>query len=764
MLRLLLDGNEMDLYENESVNLTLQFADIQNINTSTGSFSQTFRIPATQNNLDYFGPIDKSTTVGGLNLKQRIPAELLSGSVPILRGFCQVKAIYLQKEKYADIEVVFFAGAVDLRAEVGDALLADLDLSAYNHELNLSNVQQSWLGTGIGPTIRYGLIDKGFNWSSETPPWTDTDGLWQGELTPFIRARALVDQIFTDAGLSYESDFFDSTDFGNIYLPAYNGQIAPNTEDQEDNTASAGLNADKVGPDTLQKLPLRDDVDQAVDASNRWDNTTNRYLAPFTARYSVRIHAAYNFTGAGNIKLHVYVNGSLYKTVLDKTNFGTTVGGSSDIIFDAPGTGVGFAGDAILLENGDTLELYYELSNANCTLYGDLGGTITPAIGQHYTTSLEVFAVSPALSGLDIDMSDNMPELKQIDFLLSLQKMFNLVFVPDKHRPDVLLIEPFTDYTTGGNTKDWTEKVDYSSDVTLAPTTDLQAKRYEWSYREGLDFISDAVESNLNRVYGSYRVLDPENDFATGEQKVETSLGNYIISVIPGTGFPIHRSLNTDGSAIANPLAMLAYWCGTVQSFGEWYIRNDAGTTVGPSTYFPLFSPYSADYPTITDKDLNFGIEASFIPQECNPRNTLYIEFWAQYVTELYSEEARTMRCTMRLTASDIAHFEFSDRIFIRDSYWRVLKLAYDANVEGVCQVELIKELSDIEVCEDTPTSYDDRHNVIFFNGSTISSPDFGSESCCQRYGYLWIANSLPIGGITPLNVCKPRNQATQPQ
>ena len=70
--------------------------------------------------------------------------------------------------------------------------------------------------------------------------------------------------------------------------------------------------------------------------------------------------------------------------------------------------------------------------------------------------------------------------------------------------------------------------------MTLRPTTDIQFKEYEWSYREGLDFISDAVENNLNRVYGAFKVLDSENDFATGDKKLETAVGNYIPSLIPG--------------------------------------------------------------------------------------------------------------------------------------------------------------------------------------------------------------------------------------
>ena len=280
--------------------------------------------------------------------------------------------------------------------------------------------------------------------------------------------------------------------------------------------------------------------------------------------------------------------------------------------------------------------------------------------------------------------------------------------------------------------------------------------------RLGLPF--GCGESSLNRVYGAHRVLDPDNDFATGEQKVETKLGNYILSLIPGSSFPIHRSLQQDGSAVANPLAMLAYWGGTVTTFGEWYMRNDAGATVGPSSLFPLFSPYSADYPTLTDNDLNFGMEASFIPQECNPLNTLYYKYWKTYVRELYSEEARIMECTINFYLIDFQTFKWSTKVFIDDTWWRVLSVNTDLNGNGTAKVRLIKVLPSSTDCADTPTSYDAKPNVIFFNGSTIASPDFGSEECCTRYGYRWVANSVAIGGVTPLNVCKPKNQAIQPQ
>ena len=133
MLRLLLDNTEIDLFENESVNLTLQFSDVSDINNSKGSFSHTFRVPATQNNLDFFGNIQEASAVGVKNLKERIPAELVSGTIPILSGFCQVKAMYIQKERYADIELVFFSESIDLKTELSGKMLTDIDLSAYDH-------------------------------------------------------------------------------------------------------------------------------------------------------------------------------------------------------------------------------------------------------------------------------------------------------------------------------------------------------------------------------------------------------------------------------------------------------------------------------------------------------------------------------------------------------------------------------------------------------------------------------------------------------
>lgn len=766
MLRLNVSDVDLDLYQDEAVNLTVQFSDLEGINSPVGSFSQTFRVPGTAKNMDVFGPVDMSDP-GSVNLKTKKAAELFSGSVSILRGFVQVKAVYLQKQHYADIELVFFAGAVDLKAALGDSLLSDLDLSAHDHILNAQNIQASWGSSGIAPQVRYGLIDKGFNWSDTNPPWADDDGLEQGELTPFIQAKVLFDAIMDEAGYTYDSTFFDTTGEGNfdrVYLPCYNGAISPESEGDEDNTVHVGLNADRAGATSLITLQLRDDITNARDASGNWTNVGGfYYTAPFTGLYSFRIHIPYEFTGSGQLEVFAYKNGSLYEQILDVSHTGgTTTGGQLTWIYDGDGTGFPNGGPAVLLQTGDQFNLRIQLHSVNVKVYGDIPSTSTSDVTSYYNTNLEIFNVVE-LSGQDVTISKNLPEMKQIDFVLGLQKMFNLVFVPDKNRENHLLVEPYIDYMTGGTEKAWNDLIDYDHDITVKPTTDLQAKRYEWTQTPGQDFVATAVQDQRGRVYGRYQVLDPENDFATGDKVIEAPFAPYIVSLIPGTPFQIYRSINASGQRIENPKPMLAYYGGLTDNFGEYYVKADDGTTGSAATLFPYFSPFATDQPALDDNQLQYGIERPFVPMATPPVNTLFVKYWSQYVTELYSEEARIMTLHVKLDRVELADFEFSDKIWMRGARWRVLRMTYDANVEGLVKVECLKVLSDIAFCEDVPTSHIAKENYVLFNGSTTGSPDYGSQACCEAYGYNWVKNTTVIGGVTPVNLCKPPNSEINP-
>ncbi len=739
MLRLNVSDTDLDLYQDEAVNLTIQFSDLEQINSPVGSFSQTFRVPGTPKNLDLFGAVNLSDPAG-VNLKTKKDAELFSGSVSILKGYVQVKAVYLQKKEYADIELVFFAGAVDLKTAIGDGMLTDLDCSDKDHDLLYNFVVASWSGVGIGPEVTYGLIDKGANWNFDAGeiPWTASNGMYLGQLTPMFQAKYVLDKIMSTAGYTFDSTFLNQTGlqtFGNIYLPGLNGATTPLTTDADQSNARAGLDADFTGS-TLTTLDLVDNATGGLDDGSNWSNTTHKYTAPYTGKFALRLTYSYNQGGLTNqVAIQVFKNGS---TLLFSADTG-------------PGTAQNRLKTQLVdLEENDTIEVKGRAISAGVVIKGN-DSTISGI-----RTSLEIIGGFP-FSGFEVDVARNMPELKQIDFVTGLQKMFNLVFIPDKNRQKHLLIEPYVDYIASGTDKSWTDLIDYDHDIVIKPTTDLQSKRYEWTHKAGGDFLSQSVDSSLDRVYGNYRVNDAENDFATGDKKIKTPFAPYITSLIPGSEFPIHRSLKQDGTGIENPLPMLAYYHGLVNEFGTWYLRNDTGVEQTLTT-FPSFSNYSNDLPELTSLDLNFGMETPFLTVECSPRDTLFIKYWSQYVTELYSEEARIMSLHVRLDRVELADFEFSDKIWMRGARWRVIKMTYDANVEGLVKVDCIKVLSDIAFCAKVPTSLRVSDNYLLFNGSNIANPDYGSQQCCEAYGFMWQPDKV-IGTF----VCRPRLVTSQP-
>ena len=163
MLRLIITGKEAELYQNEPVNLTYQFTDVSQINASKSNFSKTFRLPMTEANQEIFGAVQELSVVTTFNPKLKMAASILDGSIPLMSGYVQVKAFYKQKGKYMDVECVFFGEVSDLSKKVGDDMLSDLDLSAYDGTMTVANVEATWAAASAA--IRFGVVDRGQNWA-----------------------------------------------------------------------------------------------------------------------------------------------------------------------------------------------------------------------------------------------------------------------------------------------------------------------------------------------------------------------------------------------------------------------------------------------------------------------------------------------------------------------------------------------------------------------------------------------------------------------
>ena len=238
-------------------------------------------------------------------------------------------------------------------------------------------------------------------------------------------------------------------------------------------------------------------------------------------------------------------------------------------------------------------------------------------------------------------------------------------------------------------------------------------------------------------MFGRYLIEDGENDFATGDKKIEPKFGAFPLNRILGTDLLVHQSIDAQGQVIKDPLCKVVLW-GGLQDGNGFIPYKDSTSTAIVATSYPYFGHYSVPNPDVGDIDLNFGGEIPAYPIEANPFNNLFNTYWSNYVNQLYSTQARIMTAYFDLKSADIASFEYSDNIWIKDSYWRVLSIDYSPNSNDLSKVKLIKVLADVRACDQLPYQSTAGGLITFQNadGTTTPTP---TQTCCERFGYVYI-------------------------
>jgi hypothetical protein len=85
----------------------------------------------------------------------------------------------------------------------------------------------------------------------------------------------------------------------------------------------------------------------------------------------------------------------------------------------------------------------------------------------------------------NILLQDNLPaQTTCLDFFKGIVEHFNLVVIPTGENS--VLIEPWDNYFSSGNTLDWSQKLDLASSYTLEPTNNL-TKDYILEFADSTD-------------------------------------------------------------------------------------------------------------------------------------------------------------------------------------------------------------------------------------------------------------------------------------
>ena len=725
----LIDGQVIcDLYEEEDIPLTLSIDDFKNVAEQVKSYSKDFNLPATKrNNLIFNNMFEITRTDDGLifNPYVRTKCVLKQDGFLLFEGYLRMIDI---KDKNGEISynVNLYSEVIALADILKDRTFYNLDLDELEHEYNKTNIKASW-GSGlplvnpltdpnefagaVGATatqvLKYPFIDWTHQFivgGTNDPSTNATDG--NPELTsleqafrPCIQLKYLVNKIFADAGFAWTSTFFDSADFGNLYMDFnWGANQTPSDETQGmyiDFPAGIWISNTAWQNYDLQYVAGFNVVTDFAPDLN-WDNLTNAFISlGDNVQYNIHFYATFKNGGTGVDISSRWAHRNSGGTLIQTFNPLTDTMGS----FDAS---VNFGEFSAVLDTGDTLalelkaSLFQEVIQRMGTGMGSPGGLITASTGGSLRTTASI-------------IKTNRGELGQWDFLKGIMTMFNLVSMADEDNKNNILIEPYGDIfinnTNSGNTSnltlaarsiqhDWTDKVDVSQ-MELKPLTDLNKTTHFKFIEDDDDYAFDVFRrSQGGHLYGSrkwnadgFTALDGTKEIiaepfaATVCMPLSGHLFDFIVPKI--------YSMNADGETEGFDNSPRIFYNNGIKDTGaSYYIPEQNGLASENQTEFLQFSHFS-DMPTVSGTR-DFVFESHQLPLEVGnpPTDNLFSTYWQSYFNELYRPDTRVMTLKVNLSPADIAGFVFTDTVMIKNRSFRVNKIEYKPN--SLAKVEFI--------------------------------------------------------------------------
>lgn len=757
----------VDLYENESISYSSNFNSVSEF-TTRGAFSREFRIPATQNNVDFFGQqyspslLNNDTTQ--INVLRKIDATLSVNTLPIAEGHIQFKQAVTHQDKVHEFVIAFFGETVDLARSIGDKLLKELDYTDLEHDNTFENVNAINDGSLFNGAACYTLTDRGQNWSEDSAIgsrriFSSVNPIYTGELTLALQAKWLLNKIITEAGFTYSGTTIDD-ELIRMYVPYVTG---PRTEGLSNDEAKFKV---EFATDTAFNLNTQAENGyyqkqltgwtEVSDPSNSWASNAYTAQGSFTAGVVIKLQVEVDTTGYTSDNQHFYdvmlqrVRGG----VTDLIPFPTTLGvGPTSYQYNyitqgfQPTTPVNpfsvYGNFQLEVQQGDVYSIVMRAHPGSSQLIE----IQTDALGIN--SFFEFSYVSGLAYAYPVQIANNAPEMKQVDYLRDILKMFNAVLVPNPNTPNAVEIIPMVEYLGSGDDYDWTGKLDTSKDILLTPASDVRKRVLKWSYKEQGDYFNAFYKKGAQRVYGELRLTDAGNDFSTSDYTVELTFGASPCDLIPNTNYIIPKYFNEKGEFMT-PGPRILY----KRDFAESAVVMvyDEVAEEASFTVIPLLSHYRSIPTAIGTNDLNFGQEIPPHPIEAMPLHTLFDRYWREYIAELYDDEQKIMEAYFQLDVTDVFGLKFNDKIWVKDSWWRVIELTdYIVADEQVTKCKLMRLLDIGALCQYTPSTINVSTGAVEFldyDGDT----SYGSQECCEYYGYTWSTAKGRCYASTPTN------------
>ena len=731
--------------------------EIQDITQRKSENTQAFTLPFTETNNDFFSHFYNVNASGDFDVNTKTNATVLVDSNEVIEGYLQLLSVNTTTQTY---EVVVYGVIANIVNQLSDNKLNELDLSAYNHVLNINNVTDSWDGAitytdaSNGDEILYPIIDYGYGYDEDNIEINyNQPVLTCDRLKPAIKVYTVLKEVLKSAGYpSIDSSFLISDFFYNQYMTLGDSSEFINN-DIEDNF--------RIGKNTGQTFNLNTPADitfpyqtsaTGLDFHTGEGNldSSGFYTAPSDGFYKFRFKINYTATSVAFYGFRI--NPVINSTVQEETYYGNIATTSSGFQYFTITT------DLIFLNSGDVLKFQGNYTNASA---GNSMLILASVAGVARQTSFELIE-SPASSvgsTIKFDSGNNiMPKVTQIEFLKSILSRYNLVMQRSILFPGQITIEPIQDFLDVGASIDWTDKLDTSKPVIIKPTYEFQKDKIIFKDQEAEDLATVEYEKKFGHPYNFYSI-EIQSDFKQKGNNLEIdSIFSSFTNDWIGGGIdmlmPRLYQINNNEIERIDAKPKLFYYSGK-KTCNNFDLYESSGSTSGTTiTEYPFCSHYSMDGDTIqdTDFDIRFKSGASIGESKGGlvhkqTKTDTFTKCWSKYLHNIFDKDARILIADFKLSAVDISRLKYNDKIFVKDTYYRLNKISnYAIGKDITTRVELIKILDFENTLAIGGCGL--RVGAIQYDGTVLFTESDGSASngnkvCCEKNGYKWIGRDI---------------------
>ena len=658
--RITSDYFRADMFKDESVVITDSLLNVRDVKKVFTPFSKQFNLPASKLNNKLFRHYENTDIVDSFDARYRHDAIIKLNGIDYKKGKIQFNSVQLKNNKAYSYKVTFFSDTVDLKEILGDSKLSSLDygdISEFEYSqaniLDMITRDDTYLeASGVlnssdikVPNIHHSKNMR-FSNSGYKDNATGTSLEWV-DVKPAIRVRAIIQAINRTYPQINITGFLDSTQIYDVYLWLHRneGYI---TNAVEGGGTQIVRNRWKAGIDDYtfnSSTPLSVGDARGVFSDNifyYYNFFVSIYPTDPTESYTVRVLKASNetvlqeFSGLTGDQVNLL-------TELKRFGVGAYGYGEIDIIVEVQSENT-----ISMTQNVSVQRIYKPVSWQPGTTQWTANYTAVNADTQNtFYTAKQV------------------PEMKVIDFLGGLFKMFNLVVFKQDNDIYTALASW---YMNIGNAYDITKYVDMETS-TLERL--FQYKEMDFKFKSKKSFLVQFADE-INGV-----------PFAEEDYGSEEWDGGVYKLEVPFEKMMYERLSNEDTGALSDigQGAMLdkkfEATIGEPLLFCMDYTDGNGDWAIDGSTRETYWSPTQLTSNLWGGSGnglaLNFGLEMDeYLLEVPAGYDNLFSAGYFDYVETVFDRQARMLKVSAYLPLSIITRYRLNDRFVIANKSYRI--------------------------------------------------------------------------------------------